>query len=221
MPGTNAILSPALLSLLGFLSIAIILLLIIKNTRTTIPSWNMGVLVVLQTTFGTIDFLYPTLFFELPLLKGIEFVLLLIFTALLLLSKAREGKNNTLLIIGFSAFSSSGVTLLLSNPEIQRNASYLQVLSGLVIVMTCLYVFIRQNPDPKLSVIRWPFLWITLGSLSFWGMRGATAFTSLAYPGLLPEAKDTSTLTLFFLVIQTLFYLFAIIFSKTADKESF
>ena len=178
----------------------------------------MGILVVLQSSFGTIDFLYPHLFFDLPVLKGLEFMTLLVFTALLLLSKARQGKNNTLLIVGFTAFSSSGVTLLLTNPEVQRNASLLEVLSGLVISMACLYVIVRQHPDPKLPVIRWPYLWITLGSLSFWGMRGANAFTTLAYPGLLQEANDTKLLSLFFLLIQTLFYLFSIVFAKTAKE---
>lgn len=221
MPGTNAILPPALLSLLGFLSIAIIILLIIKNTRQSIPAWNLGILVVLQSVFGSLDFLYPSLRIEFPVLAGIEFVTLLIFTASLLLTKSRAGKNNNILIIGFTAFASSGVTLLLSHPEIEKNTYLLQVLSGVVIAMTCIYVFIRQHPDPKVSVFRWPFLWITLGSLSFWGMRGAIAFTYSAYPGLLPEVADTRILSFFFLLVQTLFYLLAIAFAKDESKTEY
>ncbi len=220
MPGNFSIWPPALLSLLGFLSVAIVILLLVKKTAPSIPSWLIGILTFFQSFFGAVNFLYPHLKEELALLPVIEFLLIFSITCFLLLQKVRSGKNNTVLLMGITAFISSGATMLLMARQPEQMEWLMQVLSGLVIIMCCLYLFIRQTPDPSASIVRWPFLWIALGSLSFWGMKATIAFTLLCFPGYISGTDEKNMLLLFFLIIQTVFFLLALLLAKNKSAEN-
>ena len=184
------------------------------------PSWLMAVLTFLQTFFGAINFQYPQVKEELDLLPVFEFLLIFSFTCLLLLQKVRSGKNNTVFLMGITAFISSGATMLLMARQPEHMEWLMQVVSGLIIIMCCLYLFIRQTPDPSNSIFRWPFLWIALGSLSYWGMKATIAFTLLSFPGYISGTEEKNILLLFFLIIQTVFFLLALLLAKNKSAEN-
>lgn len=220
MPGMFSIWPPALLSLLGFLSVAILVLLLVKKSFPALPSWIIGLLTVFQAFFGSTGYFYPQIRTDLPFFSALELVFLFPLTCLLLLHRVRSGKNNILLLMGLTAFVSSSATILMISPEPVKMEWIIQVLAGLIVVMSCLYLFIKQSPDPRVSVFRWPYLWIALGALSYWGMKTTVTFTLLCFPESMSGAAEKELLLLFFMVIQTAFYLLSLLFSNERSAES-
>lgn len=220
MPGMFSIWPPALLSLLGFLSVAILVLLLVKKSFPAFPFWIMGLLTVFQALFGCAGYFYPRLRLDLPFFSALEFLFLFPLTCLLLLHRVRSGKNNNLLLMGFTAFISSAATILVTSAEPVKMEWIIQVVAGLLVVMCCLYLFIKQTPDPRVSVFRWPYLWIALGALSYWGMKTTVSFTLLCFPESMSGAAEKELLLLLFLVIQTAFYLLSLLFSNERSAES-